>query len=164
MPNGVRYKIARKPLQFHLQETWNRRCGSHQLFPCTHNTEYQRFQTANTWITWNLWMTKPYLRATVALQWNGVMPEADAEILRNIFKEDDMGGVCSTHRKDGKCIYNVTCRGDRRSLDSWLDLVTTHRHDSYVQVITAPPLISTAPVKPSSSLLWLHGPFPGNGF
>jgi hypothetical protein len=30
----------------------------------------------------------------------------------------------------------------RRDSDWWLDLLTTYTHDSYVQVITEPPLIS----------------------
>jgi hypothetical protein len=42
-----------------------------------------------------------------------------------------------------------------------LDLLTTYTHDSQVQVITAPPLISTIH---KSSLLCFHQPFPGNGF
>jgi hypothetical protein len=41
------------------------------------------------------------------------------------------------------------CRGDyRRGLDWWMDLLNSHTHNSELQAITAPPLISTAPAKP----------------
>jgi hypothetical protein len=50
-----------------------------------------------------------------------------------------------------------------------MDLLTTYAHDSELQAITAPPLISTihkSPQHPLSftSLLCLHQPFSGNGF
>jgi hypothetical protein len=50
-----------------------------------------------------------------------------------------------------------------------MDLLTTLPHDLELQAITGPPLISTL-YKPLlqtlvfSSLLFLHQPFPGNGF
>jgi hypothetical protein len=48
-----------------------------------------------------------------------------------------------------------------------MDLLTTYTHDSELQAITAPTLISTIQkllANPLSSLLCLHQPFPGNGF
>jgi hypothetical protein len=58
----------------------------------------------------------------------------------------------------------------RRGLDLLLPLLTIYTHDSELQAITAPPLISTTHKSPQhplslfSSRLCLHQPFSGNGF
>jgi hypothetical protein len=51
----------------------------------------------------------------------------------------------------------------RGGLEWRMDLLTTYTHNSELQAITAPPLISTI-YKGFSSLLCVHQPFPGNGF
>jgi hypothetical protein len=49
--------------------------------------------------------------------------------------------------------YIVTCRGDyRRGMHWWMDLLATDTHDSDLQVITAPPLISTIHKSPQHPL------------
>jgi hypothetical protein len=50
-----------------------------------------------------------------------------------------------------------------------MDLLTTYKHHAELQVIKAQSLkstlyITTAPAKPFSTLLFLHQPYPGNGF
>jgi hypothetical protein len=39
------------------------------------------------------------------------------------------------------CLYDLEC-DYRRGLDCWMDLLITYTHDSELQAITAPPLIS----------------------
>jgi hypothetical protein len=53
-----------------------------------------------------------------------------------------------------------------RGLDCGMGLLTTYTHNSELQAITSPPLISShhSTRWAFSSLLCLHQPFPGNGF
>jgi hypothetical protein len=44
----------------------------------------------------------------------------------------------------------------RRGLDWWLDLLTTYKHNSELQAITAPPLISTIHKSPQHPLSIIH--------
>jgi hypothetical protein len=48
-------------------------------------------------------------------------------------------------------IVAIYVRDYRRGLDWWMDLLTTYTHDSELQVITAPLLISTTPLAHAKS-------------
>jgi hypothetical protein len=53
--------------------------------------------------------------------------------------------------------YIVTCRGDyRRGFDWWMDLLATHTHDSEIQAISAPPLMTTIHKSPQHPLSLFH--------
>jgi hypothetical protein len=52
-------------------------------------------------------------------------------------------------------VYECDCR---RGLDWWLDLLTTYTHDSELQAITTPPLITTAHAKPFPACFIFFGP------